>query len=145
MGVNKNSQALDTIPFAIGVSLVAVLNVVKVLLMKRAVNIAVTRDEYSAKMYLKGQYFLRLVITATVLCIAGWLHANAHNEAGNPQYVNFMGAFFGIFTFPVSTYSMRFFFRNELKDNPELWVKAAPDNATQDAIDKLNAFGDEDE
>ncbi|MCL2456033.1 MAG: hypothetical protein FWD19_00615 [Defluviitaleaceae bacterium] len=143
MGVNENSQTADTIPFAIGVSFAAALNVAKVLLMKRAVNNAVTRDELSAKMYLKGQYFLRLVITAVVLFVVGWLHANACNEAGNPQYVNFMGAFFGIFTFPVSTYSMRFFFRHELKDNPELWVKPAPDDTVQDAIDKLKAFGDE--
>jgi hypothetical protein len=144
MGVSTDSRVSDTIPFAVGTALAAGLNVTKVLLMKRAVNAAVTRDEHSANMYLKGQYFLRLIITAFVLFLAGWFHANVRDPVtGNPQYINFMGAFFGIFTFPVSTYSMRFFFRNELKDNPELYTTVT-ENTVQDAIDKLNAIGEDD-
>jgi len=137
MGVKTSSQIMDMIPFAMGVFCAMGLNVAKVLLMQRTVTIAVTRQEYAAKMYLKGQYFLRLILTAVVLCVVGWLHAYEVNEAGNPLYINFMGVFWGIFTFPISTYSMRFFFRNQLKDNPELWIPVAPDDNVQDAIDKL--------
>jgi hypothetical protein len=143
LGINNvpDVRTADAVPFAIGVSMVMCLNVAKVLLMKRAVNNAVKRDSVAAKLYLQGQYFSRLVLTAGVLFLAGWLHTMV-NEAGNPQYVNFMGAFFGIFTFPVATYSMRFFLRDELNDNklPES-TEQIKKSVTQSAIDELNAIG----
>jgi len=135
----------DAIPFAVGVSFAMFLNISKVLLMKRMVNNALTRDENDAKMYMKGQYFLRLVLTAIILIIVGTLHSNDIDAGVNPQYVNFMGTFYGIFTFPVSVYSMRIFFRKALTDNPDLYVKCEESgNGVQDAIDKLNSLVDKD-
>jgi hypothetical protein len=91
--------------------------------MKRAVTNAVERDANAAKLYLKGQYFIRLMLMVAVFLAAGLLHANAVNDAGNPQYVNMMGAFFGIFTFPIASYAMRYFLRDVLVDNPEKFIK----------------------
>jgi hypothetical protein len=149
MGVSASDvRAAYAVPFAMGVAFSMGINIAKVILMKRAVNNALTREAEAAKFYLKGQYFLRLVITAVVLCIAGWLHANAQNDSGSPLYVNFMGAFYGIFTFPVATYSMRFFFRAALQDNPSEFVEHSKDSGqsiVQDAIDKLKTIGAEDE
>jgi hypothetical protein len=55
-----------------------------------------------------------------------------------------MGAFFGIFTFPISSYSMRFFFRNALKDNPELFVKTE-ETAAQNAVNDLKSYAGDSE
>ena len=131
----------DAIPFAVGISMVATVNIVKMLLMKRAVQKAVERDASSATMYLKGQYFIRLILMLVVLLAAGLLHANVVNEAGNPQYVNLMGAFFAIFTFPIASYSMKYFLRDVMVDNPELYIKYDEKSATQIAIDELNSIG----
>jgi hypothetical protein len=148
MGVNLGrAEASDAIPFAAGVVAAMGLNIAKVILMKRAVSNAVKREAVAAKLYLQGQYFLRLVLTVVVFVAVGFVH-NMPNDAGNPQYINFMGTAFGIFTFPVATYSMRFFLRYELKDgNPEL-LERGDDSAgstVQDAIKELNAIGNDDD
>ncbi|MCL1846319.1 MAG: hypothetical protein FWF77_10490 [Defluviitaleaceae bacterium] len=142
MGI-RNPEAVtinDTIPFAAGISAVAAVNIAKVLLLKRAVKNSLERESEAAKFYLKGQSFIRLFAMAIVLLAVGFLHANATNYAGNPQYVNFMGAFFGVLIFPITSHSMRFFFRDALRDNPELLAKNEK-STTQDAIDKLKAIG----
>lgn len=140
LGVNsETAEASDAIPFIAGIFTVMCLNIAKVILMKNAVSNSLKREALAAQMYLKGQYFVRLVITAVVLCIVGYFHAYVQNDAGNPQYVNFMGAFFGIFTFPVSSYSMRFFFKDAMKDNPELYVKIEETDPVQKAIDDLKS------
>jgi|GEM_PF-830716 len=139
MGVNATTASTaDTVPFAAGVLAAMCLNIAKVFLMKRAVNNAVKRDAVSSKLYLQGQYFVRLVLTAGVLFVTGYLHG-IPNEFGNPLYVNFMGAFFGIFTFPIAAYSTRFF----IKDEPpvELETPVVEKTAEQTAIDVLKAIG----
>jgi ABC-type multidrug transport system fused ATPase/permease subunit len=143
MGVDARTVLpADGIPFATGIGMVMCLNIAKVLLMKRAVNNAVNRDVGNAKLYMQGQYFLRLVLTATVLFVAGYLHSSVTNDVGNPQYVNFMGSFFGIFSFRLATYSMRFFLRHELEDNPlPTDSKSTTKNAIQSAIGDLKAIG----
>jgi len=146
MGVNnaEGASVADAIPFGMGVGAVMFLNIAKVLLMKRAVSNAVQRDAVSAKLYLQGQYFTRLVLTAAVLFLVGWLHNTQTNEAGNPQYINFFGAFFGIFTFPLAMYSMRFFMREALEDSPlPQSSEKSTKSVTQSAIDELNAIGAE--
>jgi len=137
------ADAAYAFPFAAGVAMAMGVNIAKVLLMKNAVNNAVKREAVAAKLYLQGQYFLRLTITGVVLFIAGWLHANMVTDAGRPQYVNFMGAFFGIFTFPIAMYSMRFFLRDELKDAEILPSSDTGSSSIQDAINELNAIGAE--
>ncbi|MCL2198125.1 MAG: hypothetical protein FWB80_04300 [Defluviitaleaceae bacterium] len=147
LGVNTGATAADAIPFIVGILLAMGVNIAKVILMKRAVTNAIKREEGAASMYLKGQYFMRLIITAVVLLIAGYLHSNALTVENNPLYVNFMGAFFGIFTFPVATHSMRFFLRDALKDDDGILnaPKSSANDIVQDAIDKLNAIGAEED
>ncbi|MCL1864100.1 MAG: hypothetical protein FWF78_11095 [Defluviitaleaceae bacterium] len=142
LGVNGRATTADTIPFSVGVLFALTVNVIKIVLMKRAVINSLKREERSAAMYLKGQYLLRLAVAGVVLFLAGYFHANVQNEAGNPMYVNFMGAFFGIFAFPVAAHSMRFFLRDALKDNDEILVASTKSSdAVKDAIDELNTIG----
>ena len=129
-------------PFAAGVLMAMGLNIAKVILMKQAVNNAVKREALAAKIYLQQQYFLRLVITCVVFLTAGWLHANVTDETGNPRVVNFIGTVFGIFTFPVAMYSMRFFLRKELKDAEPLESDKST-SIVQDSINELKAIGAE--
>ena len=132
----------DGAPFAIGVAAAASLNTAKVLLLKRAVNNALTREPGMAQFYLQGQYFLRLMLTLAVLIVAGWLH-NTYDA----QYINVFGTVFGIFTLPIANYSMRYFFREHLRDNPAGYTTAPGvakiTSPTQDAINKLKSFGAE--
>jgi hypothetical protein len=111
--------------------------------MKKAVNNSLLREAAAAKMYLKMQYFLRLVLTGIVFLVLGLLHFYAKNEAGNPQYVNLMGTVYGIFTFPLSVHSLRYIFKDALTDNPELLQKTKETNTVQNAINDLNAIGKE--
>jgi len=134
-------EVADGIPFAVGIFAVMCLNIAKVLLMKRAVNNSLERETGQAKLYLQGQYFTRLVLTAAVLFVAGWLHSERLNDAGNPQYVNFMGAFFGIFSFPLAIYSMRFFLRKELKENALPESSGKGKSVVASAIEELKAIG----
>jgi hypothetical protein len=136
------ATVFDVIPFAAGVFAAMCLNTVKVILMKRSVNNSLQRESTAAKNYLKMQYFLRLVLTGTVFLILGLIHFYAKNEAGNPQYVNLMGTVYGIFTFPLSVHSMRFFFKDALTDNPELLKKSSETSATQHAINELKSIGE---
>lgn len=138
VGVGE-ARTSDAIPFATGVLMAMCVNIAKVLLMKRAVDNALKREAVSAKLYLQGQYFARLVIMAGVLFLAGWLHANMQNDVSNPQVVNFMGAFFGVLVFPVATHSMRFF----LKDEPGVELKKDSKSTVQTAIDELNQIGED--
>ncbi|MCL2355652.1 MAG: hypothetical protein FWC70_00660 [Defluviitaleaceae bacterium] len=136
----------DAVPFVAGIGMVTAVNVTKMFLMKRAVKNAVERDALSATTYLKGQYFVRLILMVAVLLAAGLLHTNVVNDAGNPQIVNLMGAFFGVLTFPAASYLMRFFLSDALVDNPDLYVRHEEKSATQSAIDELDAIGaDKDE
>lgn len=142
MGVTQGHAAVaDTIPFATGVLAAMGLNIAKVLLMKRAVAGAMKRDAITAKLYLQGQYFLRLVLTAAVLIAAGVLHGMRPDNVINPHYLNFMGTFFGIFSFPLAMYSMRLFIKDEPKD---IVLEESEEKSTvQSAIDELNAIGAE--
>lgn len=145
MGVNVAAGPADAVPFAQGVGAAMFLNIAKIVLMKRAVTGALKRDAVSAKLYLQGQYFLRLVLTGVVLLGVGWLHGMP-GEAGNPQYVNFMGTFFGILTFPLAMYSSRFFIK-DIKDAPvELESSDEQEKSpVQSAVDLLKAIGVEPE
>ncbi|MCL2386096.1 MAG: hypothetical protein FWC89_00965 [Defluviitaleaceae bacterium] len=130
-----NTTNANAIPFFLGIAMAMSVNIAKVFLMKRAVSNAVKREAVAAKLYLQGQYFLRLIITGIVLLVAGLLH---------PNTVNFMGTFFGILTFPVAMYSMRFFIRDDVKDNHSEILEASKDssnNSVQDVINELNAIG----
>ena len=59
------------IPFVIGVAAAAALNVVKVMMQKKTVERAVNLGARSAQLHMQGQYFIRLLLTAGVLLVAG--------------------------------------------------------------------------
>jgi len=136
MGVNLRQEvrAADAIPFAVGVGMAMGLNIAKVILLKRAVNNSLKREANEAKFYLKGQYFLRLVLTIAVFVIVGLFHSS------DPQHINAMGTVYAIFTFPIAVYSMRFFMRDALKDEI-LEGKIDSGNAVKSAIEELKAIG----
>ena len=121
----------EALPFAAGVAMAMAVNIVKVLLLKKANINSLTKDPTSAKFHLQYTYFLRLVLTAAVLAVAALLH---------PNYVNLFGTVFGIFTLHVSFYSMRYFFRHALADEIMTASANIPSSPTQDAIQEINAI-----
>ena len=134
VGMYDEVTIADAIPFAAGVGAAMCLNVAKVFLLKRSVANSLKRDAVSAKMYLKAQYFLRLMLTLAVLLAVAFLHS------GDVQYVNVMGTFFGIFTFPLAMNSMRFFMKDALQDDV---LPKDTRTAVESAIDDLKAIGAE--
>jgi hypothetical protein len=147
MGVNVQTASVsDAFPFMAGVLVALGVNIAKVILMKRAVDNAMQHEALQAKLYLQRQYFTRLILMAAALGATGWLHANAQTDGGNPQYVNFMGAFFVVLLFPIATHSMRFFLRDELKDAPQEILKPEKESGkstVNEIMDELNAIGAE--
>jgi len=91
------------LPFAAGVLLVVALNIVKVIMLDRAVDKALTMTEgKDAGSYMRFQYFLRLILTGAVLIFA----------AISP-YIELWGAVVGVFTMPVAAYSMKLLYAGE--------------------------------
>ena len=99
-----NDNFLGIIPFAAGAALAMLANIAKVLLLKRTVEIAVDKEEASAKLYMQGQYFIRLLLTAGVFLLAVFIP---------DSIVNFMGTVIAIFTLPIATYSVKFFLKDQ--------------------------------
>jgi len=98
-------RSFEFLPFAIGTSLVVALNIIKVIMLDRAVDKALAMTEgKDAGNYIRLQYFLRFILTGAVLVFA----------AVSP-YVNLWGAVAGIFTMPIAAHLMRFFHGEELK------------------------------
>ena len=121
----------DAAPFAAGVAMAMAVNITKVLLLKKANESSLAKDQHSAKIHLQYTYFLRLILTAAVLVAAALIPDN---------YVNLFGAAFGIFTLHVSFYSMRYFFRHALADDIMTASVNIPSSPTQDAIHEINAI-----
>ena len=96
------------IPFTLGVLLTTCLNVVKAVWLERVVErIIAMDDEAAAVSYVRVQYFMRFVLTAVVLVIAGL----------TPEYIiSLWGAIAGIFTFHVGKYSLTFLSKADDKD-----------------------------
>jgi hypothetical protein len=119
------------IPFALGVAVAMVVNIIKVLWLKIAVDRAVNRDPRGAQLYLQGQYFLRLLFTGAAFFAVGFMH--------DPQRINVIGMVIGIFTLPIATYSMHFLLKGYHSD-VITGVAALPTNSAQDAIDEINTI-----
>ena len=126
----------QALPFVTGVSMAAGVNVAKVFLLKKAVTDAVKKDAASAKVHIQATYFMRLMLTLAVLLAAALLPND---------YVNLMGTVIAIFTLPISTYSMRYFFRHQLGEDIMTASVNMPSNSAQDAINEINAIVSEKE
>ena len=122
-------RTMEAIPFAAGVALACAMNMTKVILLKKSVEYAVSKDSVTAKYHLQYTYFLRLLLTAAVLVVAALV----------PQsVVNLFGTIFGIFTLNVASYSMRYFFRHELAKDVISASAGVPASPTQDAINDID-------
>ena len=85
--------------FAIGVSMTSVANIIKVALLKWAAVRAVNMGEgANVGNFVRVQYFARFFLTGAVMFLSVLISQNA-----------IWGAIAGVFTLPVSAYSMRFF------------------------------------
>jgi len=88
-------------PFAVGVLLMAALNIWKVVMLGRVVRRAADMDDKKdAKNYVRAQYLFRLLLTAVVLVIAATDYV---------PFVNLWGAVAGIFTLQIAAFSLKFF------------------------------------
>jgi len=84
-------RSMEFLPFALGAVLGVATNIVKIVMLERAVNNAVGMETKKAENYLRMQYFLRYIITGAVLAAAILL----------PPF-NIWGAALGIFTLPIA-------------------------------------------
>jgi len=121
------------VPFAVGVAMATVVNIVKVIWLKKTITKTVDMETAkAAKLFFQLQYFLRIVFTGLVLLIAALAPDNI---------VNLLGVIIGIFTYPVAMHLIRFF----IPKDAEI-ISPTPMNTgfVQDSIDEIEAIGKED-
>ncbi|MCL2215481.1 MAG: ATP synthase subunit I [Defluviitaleaceae bacterium] len=124
---------LGAIPFAVGAATGGGVNIIKVLWLKRTVSRAVNLDATSASLHLKGQYFLRLMLTLAVLLISGFLHGT---------FINLIGVAIALLaTMPIASYSMQFFVpKDKLAESVINAPGGSSKNPAQNAVDEINAI-----
>lgn len=120
-------RSSSAIPFATAVALTAVVNIAKVLLLKRTVSAAANMEAFAAKRHIQLHSFLRMVISLAILFGAAFLFS---------EHVNILGIILGILTFPVAFHSMRFFVKDT---HPEIIAISVKANPAQDAVNDINA------
>ena len=84
------------IPFALGVLLASALNCVKLKLLERAVDRAVTLGKEAVGKYIQTQYILRFLLTGLVLAAAATL-----------PFIDLWGAVAGLFTMQIAVLFVR--------------------------------------
>ena len=87
-------------PFALGLFMMAGLNVAKVFMLERSVNVALDKEAKSGGSYIRLQYIIRFLLTGLVLLVAAMV-----------DFIDLWGAFAGIFTFQIAAYSLKFLFK----------------------------------
>ena len=93
-------RSYPAVPFAAGVLMTCALNAVKVIMLERAVvKAAEIGDISTGKSYIRGQYFLRFLLTGFVLAIAA---------LAPDDIVSVWGAIAGIFTFQIAAFALKF-------------------------------------
>jgi len=91
----------EAVPFAVGVAFALASNIIKVLLLKRAITKVTQNDNVnSAKIYFSVQYFLRMTMTGAALVAAALLP---------DSFVSLLGAAIGVFAHPIAMHILRFF------------------------------------
>jgi len=116
-------RSTDAIPFVIGVSMAAALNVSKVLLLRFSIACSTGKDPNQGKMLMQSAILVRTVLTVVVLLVAGLLHGRG---------VNLVGTVIALFAYPIANYSMHFF----LKDTYQEHMPAKKD-AVSEAIENI--------
>ncbi len=95
-------RSLDFLPFLLGVLIGSTTSILKVYLLKRAVDKALTMEEGKGKNYIALQHILRLGLSAVALLI-GALFTN----------ISIWGVVVGILAFQASTYIANFTNKNK--------------------------------
>jgi len=91
-------RSVQAFPFGLGILAACAVNVVKIILLERMIRQAEASEGHYPTHRVYLQYFLRFVLTAGVLLLAGLL-----------SFTALIGAAFGIFTLPISGFAMKFF------------------------------------
>ena len=89
-------RSFSFLPFALGALLGAATNVLKIILLDRAVEKLVDMEEEKAKNYVRIQHFLRYILTGAVLVLAAVV-----------PFISIWGAAAGILTYQVALFSMK--------------------------------------
>ena len=92
-------RSYSVFPFAIGVFLTTALNVLKIIMIERAIEKVVNMNGKKAGSYIGFQYVLRFLLTGAVLALAAMV-----------PFIDLWGAVAGIFTLQIAAYSMKFFY-----------------------------------
>jgi hypothetical protein len=91
-------ERVGAVPFALGVILMAGLNIAKVFMIERTVNRTAEIDEVGyGKVYIRLQYLIRFGLTAVVLIVAAIT-----------DFIDIWGAVAGVFTFQIAAFSLKF-------------------------------------
>ncbi|MCL2362182.1 MAG: hypothetical protein FWC73_10265 [Defluviitaleaceae bacterium] len=121
------------VEFGFGILLACGLNIVKVLLLKRAVDKATTM-EHGISAYTGGMYMLRFLLTGVVLVAAYFL-------SGDEPLMVFFGAALGLLAMPIASYALRFF----IKDEGKVSVPVNDANIIDVVIDEIASISEDDE
>jgi len=96
--VEERVQYIKAVPFALGVVLMAGLNIAKVHLIERTVRKTVEIEKAgTGKTYIRLQYLLRFGLTAIVLIVAALT-----------DFIDIWGAAAGVLTFQIAAFSLKF-------------------------------------
>jgi len=90
-------RSAECLPFALGAALGAGVNVVKIIMLRRAVDKVAEKGE-NGKNYMTLQYIIRFALTGLVLVVSAVV-----------PFISLYGTAAGILTWQAATLSMRFF------------------------------------
>lgn len=80
-------------PWTLGILLGLVIAILKLKLMEKSLNVAVTLPEEKAKAYTQRHYMLRYLLTGVVLFVAAIM-----------PHINLLGVFFGLLSMKIGAY-----------------------------------------
>ena len=99
----KSIDSMQALYFPLGVVLSSALNVLKVILLERAIQKTLDmEDPKSGSNYIRIQYLLRYFLSGAVLVVAGLI-----TRYVDPPFINIIGALVGIFTMQISVIIVR--------------------------------------
>ena len=96
-------DSMQALYFPLGVILSSALNILKVILLERAINKTLDMEDPKAgSNYIRIQYLLRYLLSGVVLVVAGLI-----TRYVDPPFINIVGALVGIFTMQISVIIVR--------------------------------------
>lgn len=93
-------RSFDCLPFLAGTLLGALTSVLKVILLAKGIDKALTMEQARATAYIYGQHVLRLVLTAAALVAAALI-----------PWLSLWGAVVGVLTYQISLYILNIFMK----------------------------------